>query len=269
LKPPVRILSDLHLGHRVSRIARVESLRPLLEGAGTVIFNGDTWQELARNLKGRSHGMLEELRALCREEGCEPIFLRGNHDPGWPGPGFVELEGGKVVVTHGDGLLYDGSPWKREILKAGEMIDAIWAAHPTAESDVEERLQVAREIAEKLPSLTYPSGRKIWQRAWDAVMPPQRGIEMIKAWWTQEYSGEEFCQRYFPKAEFLLIGHFHWGGNWQRGNLRVINTGSFLNPGSAYWVEISEGWLSYGLVDEKDGSCRKGRVLGRWACGPA
>jgi predicted phosphodiesterase len=264
----VRILSDLHLGHRVSRIERVETLRPLLEGAGTVIFNGDTWQELARDLKVRSRGMLEELQALCREVGCDAEFLRGNHDPGWPGQGFVELEGGKVVVTHGDGLLHDGSPWKREILKAGERIDAIWAAHPQAETNVEERLQVAREIAEVLPSLTYASGRKIWQRAWDAVMPPQRGIEMVKAWWTQECAGEQFCQRYFPKAEFLLIGHFHWGGSWQKGNLRVINTGSFLNPGRAYWVEISEGWLSHGLVDEKGAVCRKGRVLGRWSSLP-
>lgn len=265
----MRILSDLHLGHRVSRIAKVESLRPLLEGAGTVIFNGDTWQELAKGLKARSGEMLAELKALCREVGCEAVFLRGNHDPGWEGPGFVELVGGKIVVTHGDGLLYDGSPWKREILKAGDKIDAIWAAHPRAETDVEERLQVSRKIAEILPSLTYASGRKIWQRAWDAMMPPQRGIEMLKAWWTQECAGEQFCQRYFPVARFLVIGHFHWGGTWQRGNLRVINTGSFLNPGSAYWVEISDGWLSYGRVDEKDGNCRKGRVRGRWACGSA
>ena len=46
LPQPVRILSDLHLGHQVSRIARVSALRPLVAGAGTVIFNGDTWQEL-------------------------------------------------------------------------------------------------------------------------------------------------------------------------------------------------------------------------------
>jgi hypothetical protein len=42
MSSPIRILSDLHLGHRVSRIASAESLRPLIAGAGTVIFNGDT-----------------------------------------------------------------------------------------------------------------------------------------------------------------------------------------------------------------------------------
>ena len=41
---PVRILSDLHLGHRVSRISSVECFRPLIAGAGTVVFTGDTWQ---------------------------------------------------------------------------------------------------------------------------------------------------------------------------------------------------------------------------------
>ena len=53
MNEPVRILSDLHLGHRVSRIERTSALRPLIAGAGTVIFNGDTWQELAEPFRGR------------------------------------------------------------------------------------------------------------------------------------------------------------------------------------------------------------------------
>ena len=84
---PIRILSDLHLGHRVSRIESSESLRPLIAGAGTVIFNGDTWQELARLFFERSAEMLKDLKRICAEEGAEPLFLPGNHDPGWPGTG--------------------------------------------------------------------------------------------------------------------------------------------------------------------------------------
>ncbi len=49
--------------------------------------------------------MLEELKSLCREEGAEAVFLPGNHDPGWSGPGWVELAGGRIVVTHGDALV--------------------------------------------------------------------------------------------------------------------------------------------------------------------
>lgn len=264
MNEPVRIISDLHLGHRVSRIERVESLRPLIAGAATVIFNGDTWQELARELKGKSRQMLGELKEICCQEGCLPVFLPGNHDPGWPGKGYVELCGGRVVVTHGDALLRDGSPWKREILTGRGRVEELWRQRPGADSDVNERHLLAREIAIALPSLSHPGGRKLWQRAFDAISPPQRGLEMVKSWWRQPENGTAFCDRYFPAAEFLLIGHFHRSGSWRCGGRRIINTGSFLNPGQAHWVEIADGWLSHGLIDEGSGSCRKGRVLDRW-----
>ena len=118
MKEPVRILSDLHLGHKLSRIERVSALRPLISGAATVVFNGDTWQQLAAPFHKRSASMLEELKALCAEEGVEAVFLSGNHDPGWPGKGWVELADGRIVITHGDALFFGGSPWKREVLTA-------------------------------------------------------------------------------------------------------------------------------------------------------
>ena len=34
MNEPVRILSDLHLGHKISRISQVSALRPLIAGAG-------------------------------------------------------------------------------------------------------------------------------------------------------------------------------------------------------------------------------------------
>ena len=74
MKEPVRIFSDLHLGSRVSRIRTVSALRPLLEDAGTVVFNGDTWQELAPELLERSREMLDQLRTLAAEAGCEVVM---------------------------------------------------------------------------------------------------------------------------------------------------------------------------------------------------
>jgi len=264
VREPVRIVSDLHLGHQVSRIMHVEGLRPLLAGAGTVIFNGDTWQELSKDLIEHSARLLEELRELCREEGCDAIFLPGNHDPGWPGDGFLELAGGKVVVTHGDTLVRSGAPWKREVLLHPETVDELWAARPEAATDPKARHQLAREISTGLPVLRHSEGRRFFQRAWDAIHPPQRGWEMVKAWWGQPRLGLAYRDRYFPRAEFLIIGHFHWAGAWKTGNLEVINTGSFLNPGRAYWVEINGSEITYGRIDEVGSECRKGIALREW-----
>lgn len=264
MKPPVRILSDLHLGHKVSRIERVSALRPLIAGAGTVIFNGDTWQELAEPFRERAAVMLRELESLCAEEGAAAVFLPGNHDPSWPGRGWEELAGGRIIVTHGDALFHAGSPWKREVLVARQRVDEIWSRHPGAESDPELRLEVAREIASELCSVEYPLGRHIVQRALDAVMPPQRALWMLAAWFTQGPAGNRFCERYFPQAEILVIGHFHHSGCWRSGGRTVINTGSFLDPGKAHWVEWNDGWLAHGEIDEMPDACRMGRKLGTW-----
>jgi len=265
MNEPVRILSDLHLGHKVSRITDVGSLRPLIAGAGTVIFNGDTWQELAKPWRERSAQLLQQLQDLCREEGVEALFLSGNHDPGWTGRGWVELAEGRIIVSHGDALLFASSPWKREILMAPERIAGLWARQPHADREVEERLRGARDIARELHATEFPQGRHLLQRAWDAVIPPQRALLMLEAWASQGRRAAEFLRQYFPRAEVMVIGHFHWPGRWRIGGRLVINTGTFVSPNPAHWVEWRGGLLRRGRVVEKDGECRMGDALEVWS----
>ena len=264
MREPVRILSDLHLGHKVSRVEQVESLRPLIAGAGTVVFNGDTWQELLAPMRERSAAMLAELRAICTEEGVDTVFLSGNHDPGWPGDGWISLARGRIIVTHGDTLPFDGSPWKREILAGSARVTELWTQHPNAETDVSERVKLAREMSRALCSVEISRGRSFLQRAFDAACPPKRAIKILQAWFTQPSAGEAFCSRYFPSAEFLILGHFHRQGCWLRGGRRIINTGSFMNPGRAHWVEWNQGRLSRGVINESPTHCRIGKTLGLW-----
>lgn len=267
MKEPVRVFSDLHLGHRVSRIERVEALRPLVAGAGTVVFNGDTWQELAEPFRERSARMLEELRAICVEEGAEVVFLPGNHDPGWPGKGWLELAGGKIIVTHGDAVLRAGSPWKREILEGEARVEELWRKYPKADRDAAERVELARRISRDLCSVEMPFGKSLLQRVWDALRPPKRAVKMLQAWLVQGRAGAVFCKRYFPEAEILVMGHFHRAGCWRKKGRTVINTGSYMNPGRAYWVEWSDGWLTWGAIDESPEICRIGKTRRRWRVG--
>ncbi len=264
LHEPLRIFSDLHLGHRVSRIGDIAALRPLIAGAATVVFNGDTWQELAAPYREASAAMLAQLQALCAEEGAATVFLAGNHDPGWPGPGWLELAGGRIVVTHGDALCFEGSPWKREILQRHERVMELWRQNPAAHHDTGQRLSLAREIARNLCSVELPRGRHFLQRAWDAVLPPQRALKMIEAWCTQATLGARFCDLYFPRAEVLVIGHFHRHGCWVKNRRLIINTGSFTSPGRSHWVEWNNGWLTRGTIDESPSLCRLSPTTDVW-----
>ncbi|MGJ8633724.1 MAG: metallophosphoesterase [Luteolibacter sp.] len=264
MKLPVRILSDLHLGHKASRIGDVDWLRGLLRGAGTVVFNGDTWEELARPWRERSGEMLDRMKEVVAEEGCEMIFLRGNHDPGMDGVAWLELADGRVVVTHGDGLLRNSSPWKRELLGMDEKIEKIWRRHPEADVDVEERLAVAREIALEYATFEHPKGRRLFERVMDAAFPPRRALAILWAWVRQGELGAEFCEKYFPKAEFLVVGHLHRAAvNESRGRV-IVNTGSFVIPGRARWVEWDGEFLSTGFVEERRGGFSKGGSDESW-----
>lgn len=254
MKLPVRIFSDLHLGHRASRIADAESLRSLFKGAGTVVFNGDTWEELAAPWREKSSVMLGRMREICAEEGCDTIFLRGNHDPGWEGSAWLELAGGRIIVTHGDAVLRASSPWKREILSGAIAVEEIWKQFPAAETDLESRMAVALKISRLLPSRQYPRRRSLLSRAIDAVLPPQRAIEILDAWINQGSNGGIFCDRYFPRAEILVIGHFHFAGAWNADGRIILNTGSFVVPGSARWMQWDGTSVSTGAIVKRSGA---------------
>lgn len=264
MKEPVRILSDLHLAHGVSRISEVRALKTLLDGAGTVIFNGDTWQEISPPWRNRSREMLEELRALCHRVGTDAVFLPGNHDPGFDHPGWIELAGGRIIVTHGDTLFPAGAPWKREVLAVRETIDQWWRERPAATTDIHERIRFARDIARAFSSVEHPTGRSFVQRAWDAAVPPQRAWEMITSWLARPDAACRFLDTYFPRAEVLVFGHFHLHGCWGRKGRLLIDTGSFLNPGRAHWIEWSNGWLTRGCVIEEPGNFQKGPTIDTW-----
>lgn len=266
MREPVLVLSDLHLGHPASRIEEVEVLRPLLEGAGTVIFNGDTWQELAKSFRTKSEKLLDELKELCRELEVEPVFLSGNHDPGWPGTGWVELAEGRVVVTHGDAVLWAGSPWSREAFQREDQLMALWEEHRQAPDDAGERLRWARKVAITLKAARHPKGRSLWRRAMDAINPPRRAIEILRVWWRHGWLSGRFADAYFPQSDVLVTGHFHCSGIWDLGRRLVINTGAYVAPHEALWVEWSDGWLRCGKV-ERGERYRRGEVLGVWRLG--
>ena len=264
MKLPLRIFSDLHLGHQASRIATVEKLRPLFRGAGTVLFNGDTWEELSPPWREKSGEMLGQLRRLLAEEDCDVIFVPGNHDPGWEGSGFMELAEGRIAITHGDALLRDGAPWKREMLANPEVIDEIWDRFPDAATEIGSRLELARANAKRMATTHPPDGRSLLARALDAAFPPQRALNMISAWLRQGGHGARFCERYLPRAEILVCGHFHCHGIRKARGRTVINTGSFVVPGPAGWVEWDGANLSAGRVSEAEDTFSLQSKTARW-----
>jgi predicted phosphodiesterase len=262
MKFPVLILSDLHLGHKASVLDDVAPLEPLLRGAGTLVLNGDTWQELAPEYRAEGSRLWRDLQALCQRLEIDIISLPGNHDPGNRDQDYLALAGGKIIVMHGDTVFPEVAPWSRQAMQKKAELRAIIAAHP--QDTIAQRFALAREVSRLLVPPHYPRRKNIIARVWDAITPPTRAWLMLKSWATMATATRHFAARYFPDCEIMICGHFHRSGIWQRDGLLVINTGSFMPPGSAYWCELHQQTLTLGLIEKRNSQWHRGKTLGVW-----
>jgi predicted phosphodiesterase len=262
MKHPVLILSDLHLGHKASVLDDVATLEPLLRGAGTLVLNGDTWQELAHEFYDDALRLWRELQALCQRLEIDIISLPGNHDPGNRDRDFLALAEGKIIIMHGDTVFPEVAPWSRTAMQKEHELRVLIDAHP--QERVEQRFALAREVSRLLAPKTYPRKKNLLSRVWDAITPPGRAWRMLHSWATMAGETRRFATRYFPACEIMICGHFHRGGVWECDGLLVINTGSFMPPGGAYWCEWHEGYLRMGQIQQTSGQWHRGKILGVW-----
>ena len=132
----IRIFSDVHFGDRASSVRSLGQLRPLGEGAGALILNGDTLDTRSGPDPERSSRLLSEVQSFFSAFGAPATLMTGNHDPVLSPHHACDLAGGQVFVTHGDILFDEIVPWgydakliRRRIRAAlGEVTDSRSAA---------------------------------------------------------------------------------------------------------------------------------------------
>lgn len=272
MQGPVRILSDLHLGHPGCRIGSVEALRPLIEGVGTVIFNGDTVEQRHPALAAAGARLLGDLQALLAEAGAAGIYLRGNHDPGISALDWLDLAGGRLFLTHGDALFRHLSPWSPKVWKAIPQMEAIRGEYDEADlrgslATVLDYTHRCRSVAEGT-ELEFKSGRfKNLRSAARLVWPPGRPVRILGTWLTVPGRAHDFIRQHRPEARAILFGHSHFAGIWRRGGRVAVNTGGFVSVMPARFVDWSGDGLAVRRVDEADGRFMPGREVARIVLG--
>ncbi len=261
---PVLILSDLHLGHRASRIDDVSRLEPLIRPFRTAIFNGDTaelWHATDRPF-GRK--LTADLARFCHHVGCKAIFINGNHDPDISEVNHLDLHGGALLVTHGDILFLGVAPWSKEanqylsahrrILKdLGEDALGSFEHQLLATKRASLELQMWESPANKA---SLPGLRMLAFQFW----PPTRPFKIIHAWWHTPSLAADLMKLFRPQAQVMLIGHTHYAGVWRRSGRIIVNTGSFLNYMSALAAIIEGERLEVRWVNQRNGRFTLGKV---------
>src|SRR5215469_9283796 len=266
---PILILSDLHMGHRASRLKDPEQLAPLLSGIRSVLFNGDTAEMRHEEDRPIGRKLAADLAKMCHHLGTKPFFINGNHDPTISHINHFDLASDAILVTHGDVLFFGVTPWSREAAhyrrKHQEILDGL---DQEDLSDFEERLRATKQTALELqmvePPLTksrVPGLRLALSQLW----PPWRPFKILKAWQETPKRAVDLANIFRPRARFVIIGHTHFPGAWKKSERVVINTGSFIPYFPAHGALVERDRLEVRQIDLRQGKFCLGKEIGSFA----
>ncbi|MFG0251391.1 MAG: metallophosphoesterase, partial [Phycisphaerales bacterium JB038] len=234
---PIVVLSDQHLGHAASLVGDLEGLSNLWQGAGTVIFNGDTVDLDVGESKRDTRKRISRLLQLVRKSGARPILLAGNHDPSLVSTRAVELNGGEVVITHGDCLHPAIAPWSGEARLARRLFADCLArleeearGGDEAHADAFERMLRAAQLAciaaasERRQQREAESRHTAFKHVSRFALKPHRAARILHYWRRLPSLAARALAEHRPAARFLILGHSHRPGAWRLKDRVILNT---------------------------------------------
>lgn len=268
MEEPIRILSDLHLGHTASLAREIEQIAPLYKGVRTVIFNGDTIEMRSERARRRADAILDEVRQFCAAQSATTHFINGNHDPIISELNHLEIGDGSLLVTHGDVLFDEVAPWSAEV-------DELRRAHtrlvrelsPEELLNFERILSTNKRVGQSVSyeSFTIPNGpwgqfSTFMKQTW----PPKRFVRMVRSWRDTPVHAMNLIRLYRPAARCVIVGHTHYPGVWHRQGYTVINTGSYLPVLGRLAVDYAGGVVTARKVVRRNRQFHLGREIARF-----
>lgn len=246
----VRFISDLHLGHERSETPSMDKIRPLLQGIGMIVVVGDLAE--TRPCPWRKHALelREQFCQLCQEEGVEPVLLSGNHDPDTPAL-LASFWNGSTIAMHGHALYKEVAPWSWEYLRHRKQCQSLIAQYPTADTDLEARLELSRAVCQLTAPILRREGVKnpLLHSFLHCCWPPLRPWNIIWAWLTCGRRANRFAKQYCPQARTIIFGHFHRSGHWRYGERTLLNTGAWFRHATPYYVDMQDGrFIAYNRI---------------------
>lgn len=236
-----------------------------------MVFNGDSVELRCAEDTVEGRERLARISTVCGESGASALFVNGNHDPEASALDHMDLADGGVLVTHGDLLFHDISPWSPEGRDIGVAhTQALQGLGEDAFCNFEKRLRAGKQAALSVETvrLQCSSGRlaKLGLLARE-LWPPWRPIYILKVWIDTPDKAVDLARVFRPRARLLCIGHVHRSGVWEKGPRIVINTGSFIPTSGRLLLELESGYLSVYRIEKQRGQFHIGRRRHRFETG--
>lgn len=267
----IRIVSDVHLGHKASVVDDIKALRTLAEDVDWLIFNGDTLELKYGDLNADHYNAPEQKRLFDEETaswGCKVTLITGNHDPEISDIHSLSLLDGKVFVTHGDGLFPTVAPWSSNIKNLSKFAAEI---DPNATGSTAQELHDYLGLHKKVSVLAHKDDKKYNPTLWGKLKiflhqgwPPTTPFRIIKSWMEVPERAVSLTRRFGLSPKVIVTGHTHYPGVWKKGQQTVVNLGSlFPWPGSRC-IDIEGSELTVRRIRKAENSLRIGKPVARF-----
>lgn len=238
---PLVVISDLHLG-RADMVAAAAELDELIDGASTLVINGDAAELHLDEHAAAAHREMDLLRDRCTTSNTRLVLLAGNHDPLIVPRRHLSLAQGAVLLTHGDAVHEALAPWSDTASVIARRHREVMRSHPESRRETLEVLFEAcreaavadTEVADEMGSPTTPL---------TALGKPWKLVSVLGFWFTHGRRLHRFATRFQPSARIVIAGHSHRGGVVNVGGRTIVNTGCFGIPGPALAVVASRDEL--------------------------
>lgn len=241
----VRFVSDLHLAHERCDALTKYRLAELFEGTDTLVVVGDMaetrpcpWRETGLQLR-------QDFINNCTAAGVRLVEIAGNHDPAVPTQ-LARFWGGRVVAMHGHAIFKEIAPWSWEYLDNKPFFREFIAAHPQADSSLEARLAMSRELCNAISPILKRKGPHIplVSGFLHCFWPPERPWNIVMNWLRCPAAANRFADRFFPEAETLVFGHFHRKCFRRFPNRTVVNTGAWFRHARPYILDMQDAKIT-------------------------
>ena len=225
--PRTMIISDIHLP-RPNRVRAAAQLEPLVEACDRLLINGDLAEMHNDELIKESKAQLDELNRIAERSSTELLLLSGNHDPEISPWRAAEFANGRILVTHGDAFHPTIAPWAKEARRIKAEWDRVQALHPEDKESVNTRFESVRAAA--LAEWAHTTGDSGYSTVAGVLLRPSAFVKILRHWQRFPMLARSFAGTFFPRAEWILVGHTHRKHIDRSSTPVVINTGAFGFP---------------------------------------
>ena len=206
----------------------------LLAECDRLVVNGDLAELHQPGLIERSQHLVRAFREQAAARNTTLELLAGNHDPEiskWRGLGFAD---NRLIITHGDAFHTMIAPWARHALTIKQAWTETRNAHQVGTEQVEHRFDAVRAAA--LAEWEAESEEATFTTLGSVLSRPDAILRILRYWQKAPEHARLFARTFFPRAEYLVVGHTHRASVCRKKKPVVINTGAFTFPGKPHAV---------------------------------